>query len=130
MAPITINNDSPANWKVIRYADVLLMYAEVLNENGKSNEALIHLNQVRVRAGLEGYTELPQDELREKIYSERRFELYLEGHRWFDLVRTDRALSVMEPKGMRPYMTIFPIPLNQMELINDPVLFPQNPGYD
>jgi starch-binding outer membrane protein, SusD/RagB family len=130
MAPIIANNDSPANWKVIRYADVLLMYAEALNENGKTSEALGYLNQVRTRAGLDPYAELPQDELREKIYLERRFELYLEGHRWFDLVRTDRALQVMGAKGMKPYMTIFPIPLNQIELINDRTIFPQNPGYE
>lgn len=130
MAPIIANGDSPANWKVIRYADVLLMYAEALNENGKTNGALDNLNQVRKRAGLPGYSVLTQAEAREKIYLERRFELFLEGHRWFDLVRTGRAFSVMGPKGMKPYMTIFPIPLNQIELINDRSIFPQNPGYE
>jgi hypothetical protein len=130
MAPLTLNNDSPANWKVIRYADVLLMYAEALNENGKTNIALGYLNQVRKRAGLGEYLDLTQADTREKIYTERRFELFLEGHRWFDLVRTGRALSVMGPKGMKPYMTVFPIPLNQIELINDRTIFPQNPGYE
>ncbi len=115
---------------MIRYADVLLMYAETLNENGKTNEALGVLNQVRTRAGLKGYTNLTQDATREKICQERRFELYLEGQRWFDLVRTGRALSVMQPFGMQPYMTIFPIPLSQIQLINNPTLFPQNPGYE
>lgn len=130
MVRLLASCDSPANWKVIRYADVLLMYAEALNENGKTDEALIYLNQVRNRAGLEGYSDLTQDEAREKIYLERRLELSFEGHRWFDLVRTGRALSVMEPYGMEPHMTIFPIPLNQIQLINDPAIFPQNPGYD
>lgn len=130
MVRLLANCDGPANWKVIRYADVLLMYAEALNENGKTNEALGYLNQVRVRAGLEGYSDLTQDDTREKIYLERRLELSFEGHRWFDLVRTGRALSVMQPYGMEPHMTIFPIPLNQIQLINDPVIFPQNPGYD
>jgi len=130
MAPITANGDSPANWKVIRYADVLLMYAEALNENGETSEALGYLNQVRSRAGLEGYLNLTQAEAREKIYLERRLELYLEGHRWFDLVRTGRALSVMESKGMKPYMTVFPIPLSEIEIVNDPKILPQNPGYE
>lgn len=130
MVRLLANCDGPANWKVLRYADVLLMYAEALNENGKTNEALGYLNQVRDRAGLEGYSGLTQDDTREKIYLERRLELSFEGHRWFDLVRTGRALSVMQPYGMQPHMTIFPIPLNQIQLINDPVLFPQNPGYD
>ncbi len=122
--------DSKANWKVIRYADVLLMYAEALNENGKTNEALTYLNLVRVRAGLVGYSGLTQDGTREKIYLERRLELSFEGHRWFDLLRTGRALSVMEPYGMKPNMTVFPLPLSQVQLINDPSVFPQNPGYD
>lgn len=130
MVRLLANCDGPANWKVLRYADVLLMYAEALNENGKTNEALGYLNQVRDRAGLEGYFGLTKDDAREKIYLERRLELSFEGHRWFDLVRTGRALSVMQPYGMQPHMTIFPIPLNQIQLINDPVIFPQNPGYD
>jgi hypothetical protein len=130
MGPLKANGDSKANWKVIRYADALLMYAEVLNENGKINEALMFLNQVRIRAGLKGFTNLTQDATREKIFQERRFELYLEGHRWFDLVRTGQALNVMQPFGMKPYMTVFPIPLRQIELINNRSVFPQNPGYE
>jgi tetratricopeptide (TPR) repeat protein len=129
MTSQTINGDSKANWKMIRYADVLLMLAEALNENGKTAEALTYLNQVRERAGLEGYSNLTQAEAREKIYQERRFELYLEGHRWFDLVRTGRALEVMEPYGMQPHMTVFPIPQSQIEVVNDPSIFSQNPGY-
>ncbi|MEJ7738349.1 MAG: RagB/SusD family nutrient uptake outer membrane protein [Chitinophagaceae bacterium] len=129
ITPVASNNDSRVNWKVIRYADVLLMYAEALNENGKTNEALIYLNMVQVRAGLSGFSNLTQSETREKTYLERRFELSLEGQRWFDLVRTGRALSVMQPYGMKPHMTIFPIPLTQIQIINNPAIFAQNPGY-
>jgi hypothetical protein len=64
------------------------------------------------------------------IYLERRLELSFEGHRWFDLLRTGRALSVMAPYGMKPNMTVFPLPLSQVQLINDPAIFPQNEGYD
>lgn len=123
------DNGSKANWRVIRYADVLLMLAEAMNENGKTNEALTYLNQVRTRAGLSEYSGLTQSEAREAIYLERRLELYLEGHRWFDLVRTGRALEVMEPYGMEPHMTVFPIPQSQIEVVNDPSILSQNPGY-
>lgn len=129
ITPVASNNDSRANWKVIRYADVLLMYAEALNENGKTNEALNFLKMVRSRAGLEGYVNLTQAETRTKIYLERRLELSLEGQRWFDLVRTGRAFTNMQSMGMKPHMTIFPIPLTQIQIINNPSVFGQNPGY-
>lgn len=122
--------DSKANWKVLRYADVLLMNAEALNENGNTALALENLNKVRVRARLAALVNLTKDQIRERIYLERRLELYLEGHRWFDLVRTGRALSTMQSKGMKPYMTVFPIPLSQIQLINDATVLPQNPGYN
>lgn len=130
MVPMLKANDSRANWKVIRYADVLLMYAEALNENGKSAEALTWLNRVRTRAGVATYAGLNQDDTREKIYLERRLELSMEGHRWFDLVRTGRAYATMAPLGMKPYMTIFPVPQAQVEIIHDASIFPQNPGYN
>ena len=129
LTPVASGNDSRANWKVIRYADVLLMYAEALNENGKTSEALVQLNKIRTRAGVPAYSNLTQSETREKIYLERRLELAFEGHRWFDLVRTGRALSVMQPYGMKSYMTVFPLPISQIQLINDNSLFPQNTGY-
>lgn len=126
---VASNNDSRANWKVLRYADVLLMLAEVMNENGKTNEALNHLNMVRARAGVPAYAGLTQANAREKIYLERRFELFLEGQRWFDLVRTGRALNILQPLGMKPHMTVFPIPLTQIQIINNKNIFAQNPGY-
>lgn len=129
MTPVAIGGDGKANWKVIRYADVLLMCAEALNENGKTNEALTYLNQVRIRAGLQGYSNLTQAVARENISLERRLELSFEGHRWFDLVRTGRSLEVLEPIGMKPYMTLFPIPLDQIKIMNNPTIFPQNPGW-
>ncbi|MBD2751258.1 RagB/SusD family nutrient uptake outer membrane protein [Spirosoma validum] len=127
---ITTANDSPANWKVIRYADVLLMYAEALNENGKTATALPYLNQVRTRAGLDPLaTGITQTALRDQIVLERRRELAFEGHRWFDLVRTGQAYTVMQKYGMKQHMTVFPVPLAQVQLVNNPTIFPQNPGY-
>lgn len=122
-------SDCNADWKVIRYADVLLMYAEALNENGKTIDALTNLNLIRVRAGVPTYTGLSQSDIREKIYLERRLEFYMEGQRWFDLVRTGRALTVMAPFGMKDYMTVFPIPQTQIDIIGDPAILSQNPGY-
>jgi hypothetical protein len=85
---------------------------------------------VHKRAGLIEYQSMTQDEAREKIYLERRLELAFEGHRWFDLVRTGRALTTMAANGMKAHMTVFPIPITQIQLINNPSIFPQNPGYD
>ena len=130
MTPVPSGGDSKANWRVIRYADVLLMYAEALNENSKTAEAVTYLNMIRTRAKVGTYSNLSQAETREKIYLERRLELSSEGQRWFDLVRTGRALQVMQPYGMKPYMILFPIPLTQLQIINDRSIFPQNPGYE
>ncbi len=130
IAPSALANDSRANWKVIRYADVLLMLAEALNENNKTAAALGYLNQVRARAKVPAYAGLSQNDTREKIYLERRFELTLEGHRWFDLVRTGRALTTLGSLGMKANMTVFPLPLTQIQIINNSSILPQNPGYD
>lgn len=131
LAATPANNDSKVNWKVIRYADVLLMYAEALNENGKTDLAIPFVNQIRARAGLAPYPMgLSKEEARQKIYDERRFELGMEGVRWFDLVRTGRALTVMQPLGMKPHMTVWPLPILEVQIINDEAILPQNPGYD
>jgi len=129
LAAAGLSNDSPANWKVIRFADVVLMYAEALNENGKTGEALVQLNRIRTRAGLADASG-GQDAVRDAIAQERRFELAFEGHRWFDLVRTGKALATMAGNGMKPGMEVFPVPLTQIQTINDPAIFKQNPGYD
>lgn len=99
LVPKSISPDydtNPANFPVLRYADVLLMYAEALNEKGKTVEAQAPatginaggpLNRVRKRAGLLDVQGLNQAALREKIQHERRMELAFEGHRWFDMIR-------------------------------------------
>lgn len=130
ITPVAVQNDSKANWKVIRYADVLLMLAEALNENGKTTEALAPLNLVRKRADLPTFTTLTQSEARDIIAMERRFELAFEGHRWFDLVRTGKALSALAPIGMKDHMSVFPVPLSQVQVINNTSIFSQNPGYN
>ena len=130
-ARVPSSDDSPANWKVTRYGDVVLMYAEALNENGKTAEALTWLNKIRERADVSTYTGLSKDETREAIYTERRLELCFEGHRWFDLLRTGRALDneVLKAKGIRPMHLLFPVPWSQVQVVNNKSIFWQNEGY-
>ena len=104
-AKVAFAND-PLNCVVLRYADVLLVLAEALNEQGQSNDALPYLNQVRSRAGLADSRASAQAALREAIIKERRLELAFEnGERWFDLIRTKdssgqvRALSFLRSLG-------------------------------
>jgi starch-binding outer membrane protein, SusD/RagB family len=92
-----LHNNTGTNWPVYRYSEVLLFLAEALNEQGKSAEAATNLNEVRKRAGL---GEAAGD-LREAIYKERRIELAFENKRWFDLVRTGRAIATITAYGNR-----------------------------
>jgi len=75
------------NWRLIRYADVLLMMAEALNEQGNTSEAEGFLNQVRERALVEPKTGLSQGDMTQAIIDERVLELSGESHRFYDLVR-------------------------------------------
>lgn len=132
-------NDADNNWPVLRYADVLLMYAEVLNELGYEAEGMAFnfLNQVRSRAGLAPKTSnnadpnlrvSNQDEFRRTIELERRVELAFEGHRLFDLIRTDRFVEVMSQfYDVQEHQKLFPIPQSQIDI--NPDLIYQNPGY-
>jgi hypothetical protein len=129
LTPITQGNDSKVNWKVIRYGDVLLMLAEALNENNKTEDALTYLNMIRTRAGVPTYTTLTQPQARDTIALERRRELSFEGVRWFDLIRTGKAYETLAPLGMKDYMVLFPIPLTQIQIVNDAAILPQNPGW-
>ena len=81
--------DNPINFKVIRYADVLLMQAEALNESGQTAQAFAPLNQVRQRAGKSALSGLTTAQLRDTILMERMFELGLEMSRFNDLRRHD-----------------------------------------
>lgn len=107
----------------IRLADTYLMEAEALvRGGGDASKAQTRLNQVRARVGL-GSVPATLD----NIYEERRKELATEGHRWFDLVRTGRAATVLAFKGFKAGTNeLLPIPLN--ELNNTRLV--QNPGYN
>jgi starch-binding outer membrane protein, SusD/RagB family len=121
------NWSSPgANFAIIRYADILLMYAEVTGEAD-------YLNMVRARVGLPpfGSEDYPSDlypTLDLAIEHERRVELSHEMHRMFDLTRTGRAVEVLQGKGFdfTAEKLLFPIPQNAIDV--NPGLT-QNPGY-
>ncbi|MBD0254167.1 MAG: RagB/SusD family nutrient uptake outer membrane protein, partial [Cytophagales bacterium] len=125
-----LGTGSSNGWRVLRYADVLLVYAEALNELGYGNPAAFAaLNQVRGRAGLPALdaAALPgQEAFREKVYAERRVELAFENHRWFDLLRTGRAQTLLAAKGAQPRYLLLPIPQRERDL--NPNLT-QNEGY-
>jgi starch-binding outer membrane protein, SusD/RagB family len=131
------NGNGPGNIRLLRYADVLLMAAEALNENGNPTQALPYLNQIRERARGNRTTVLPdvtttdQVELREAIWHERRVELALEQQRWFDLTRQGRAAQVMQALG-KPFVEgkheLLPIPQTEIDLSGGNLS--QNPGYN
>ena len=88
-----------------RLGDVYLTYAEALNKTGDLANALKYLNYIRVRAGLPAYAagdaEVSAANMENTILNERRYELYGEGKRWFDLVRTGKVKEVMDPVLMQ-----------------------------
>lgn len=131
----TVGNDQI----LLRYADVLLMYAEALNEiqydASEGSLALKYLNAVRQRAGISNLTakQLPtQEKFRKGILIERQREFPYEGQRWFDLVRMEFAKSVMAENGVeiKDYQLLFPIPQQEIEKVGDKSILWQNPGYD
>lgn len=113
---------SPVNYRVIRYADVLLMAAEAHFRNGNSAEAQGLVDQIRLRAGM---APVALNTI-EDLYNERRLELACEGHRFFDLVRSGQAESSIE--GFQPGKhELFPIPTLEIDLAGGN--WSQNNGY-
>lgn len=135
------------NMHIIRYSDALLMYAEALNEVGESAKAHEVLNRVRERAfgdTSKNYSGLSKNDFRTAILNERFLEFPIEGHRWFDLVRTGvfvqrmKEHSVYESSvaeanktdignNVKDYMVLMPIPQRELDL--NPELT-QNPGWN
>jgi hypothetical protein len=125
------------NVRILRYADVLLIYAEAANETGNSAEALAKLEMVRARARNGDNTILPevtttdQGELRTAIQHERRIELAMEHDRFFDLVRWGQAANALHAAGKNNYLDsrdkLLPIPQAQIDLSKGKLT--QNNGY-
>jgi hypothetical protein len=136
--PVELKADGQLNYAFIRYADVLLMYAEALNEAGNSGMAVDYLNMVRTRAResylyddqLPGYGTIPpellppvesggQSQVRNAIRHERRVELGFEFHRYFDIIRygpnyANQAFTDKPDFNYEEYK-FFPIPQSELD---------------
>lgn len=142
--PHPVQGRTSDNCPVYRYAHVLLMLAECINETeGPNMESYNAINAVRERAGLEALDPgLSQNEFRQAVYDEMQLELAFENHRWFNLLRTGKALETMQRHGeiykdlqphfatpayiIEEYKLLYPIP--QREITLNPNLT-QNPGW-
>ena len=136
LVPLSLSpdyNTSAEDFPVLRYADVLLMQAEALNELGQTSAAEAPLNKVRNRAGLGNITSgLSKDNFRTAVLHERRMELAFEGDRWFDLIRINNgqyAADFFKSIGKTNFTSKFLLlPIPQQEIDANPNLI-QNPGY-
>lgn len=131
---------SGLNWQIIRYADVLLDYAEASNEiSGPTAEAYEAINRIRRRANISELSGLDKLQFKEAIWKERWHELYFEGEIWFDMVRTRKVFDYLngefddytghtfiDGKTLDEKQFLFPIPIS--EIRNNENLT-QNPGY-
>jgi starch-binding outer membrane protein, SusD/RagB family len=116
------------NVRVIRFAEVLLMKAEALNELGDQGGALTALNRIRTRAQLQDLQAMGQFEMRNAIMKERRVELAMEGNRYYDLIRKGMASQFLGPLGyIEGKHNLFPIPQTEIDLSGGTLT--QNPGW-
>jgi hypothetical protein len=97
---------------VLRIAEQYLIRAEARAQQNKLADALDDLNAVRSRAGLTASTATTRDEILLAIENERRIEFAFEPHRWFDLVRTNRAAAVLGVTDKNKY--VLPIPATEV----------------
>ncbi len=142
---MTVKIDPGNDWIIYRYADILLQYAEALNELDRPAEAWTYLDRVRKRAGLTTDEALKSSKtaMKAAVLKERRVELNCEGHRWFDLLRSGTLIEVMNTHfkdatldnnqigtnaSVESYELLFPLPLYEVNL-NEKKLA-QNPGYN
>lgn len=123
------NLTNPNNYRAIRYADVLLMAAEAFSRSGNPGKAREYANMVIERAygdDSNNFTNQSGDELTNAILDERRKEMFGEGHRFFDLVRTKTAEGKI-PGYVEGKNNHFPIPIEEIRFSNNN--WQQNPGY-
>lgn len=135
LVPKSVSPDydtNPSDFPVLRYADILLMQAEALNELGQTTEAETPLNLVRNRAGLGNIHGLNKEDMRSVIIHERRMELAFEGDWWFTLIRLNQgqyALDFLHSIGkLNATKKHLLLPIPQKEKDTNPNLI-QNPGY-
>ena len=124
---------------LMRLADIMLLKAEALVEMGRTAEAIDIVNTIRRRAGLTAHTlnnAMTQQAARLAVENERQLELYMEGQRWYDLLRNNRALEVMrnhkDAQGnklypdLRDFRTLWPVPQSELDKNTN---LKQNEGY-
>jgi hypothetical protein len=129
-----VGNNSRMNWPVLRYADVLLMQSEAINNLTPGSATKFDgINAIRTRAGLGAlnFTTTPtSDDFITALVNERAWELCLEGHRRYDLLRLGRLKQVQKAvynRDIDDKYLLFPVP--QSEIALDPSLAPNNPGF-
>lgn len=138
--PYALDGRANENWPVYRYSQVLLMLAEAINETG-TGDPLPYINPVRVRAGLDPVPALSQTAFRDTVFHEQRVELAFEDQRWYQLLRTGKAVTVMAAHGaeekkrltrlspasynIQPFQLLYPIPEREIRLNG----FDQNTGW-
>jgi hypothetical protein len=128
--------EAQINYKVLRFADVLLMQAEALNEQGQTAAAEQYVDRVRARVGLPplGAAALTQTGMRAAILKERLLEFGLEGQRWLDLGRQNLFADLTTLKAHDPDFNTFErgkselLPITQRERNLNPNIN-QNPGW-
>lgn len=125
-----VGNDFPH----LRYADVVLMRAEALAQQDKVGDAVPYLNMTRTRAGLaeaKASDFASKDAFIRELADERGREFALEGQRWFDLVRLGLAVEHFRSLGntIEEHNLLFPIPNDQIEIVNNTDILWQNPGF-
>lgn len=145
----TLNGYGGNDWILMRYADIILMLAEVNMLQGNDALAIQYLDMVRTRAGMPGYAVSRTNAayaaafptLKLAILHERRVEFAFEHQRWFDLIRNFTATELVTYLKAKPQSAFgiaklanvttkdryFPIPFDEVKL--DPVRMYQNPGY-
>lgn len=145
IGPTNIGNGraSSLNYGLMRYAEVLLIAAEALNEvNPGTAEASEYVNRIRARARAGNNSSFPEDvssglsqqEFRDMVLEERKWELAFEFKRWYDIKRRQLGNEVFNQSSLEPQPNfdpnrdyLFPLPFTELE--RNPNLEPNNPGY-
>ncbi|MFV8343206.1 RagB/SusD family nutrient uptake outer membrane protein [Flavobacterium sp. XS2P39] len=118
------------NFRLFRFAEVLLLAAEAYNKEGQDDKARIELNKIRNRAGLADVSSsLTGGNLFNAIVNEKFLELAFEGQRFWDLVRWGSANAELSSKGYTAKNNLYPIPASEIAKNKALTIADQNPGY-
>jgi hypothetical protein len=124
---ISIANQSENDWIVIRYADVVLLYAEVLAQGANPDDARAEVNKIRTRAGMNPYISFDsKEEALDSVYQERRLELAFENQRWFDLLRMGKSYNNPEKAVEVLSNHIFVVDWTLLYSLYNPILPPES----